>query len=161
MSTKKTKKINRSEVLQRLSDLGRQISTQTVFLHQAIAQSAGLNATDTKCVDLILRCENEHVTAGWLSQQSGLTTGAVTHILDRLEKRHYIERVRDTEDRRRVFIRVKPESFKQLAPKYEAIGAAYKAMLEQFTDEELDLIRNYLEKTSEVSRHEMSKLTAT
>lgn len=154
------KKNSRDKLLRQLWDLGRKMSTQTVFLHQAIAQSAGLNATDTKCVDLILRCENEHVTAGWLSQQSGLTTGAITHILDRLEKRNFIQRVRDTEDRRRIFIRVNPDSLKDLAPKYEAIGAAYMKVLEHYTDKELQFICDYLEKTSELSRQELSKLVA-
>ncbi|HXC34420.1 MAG TPA: MarR family transcriptional regulator [Candidatus Acidoferrales bacterium] len=159
MSTVNLKKKDRHELLRRMWDLGREMSTQTVFLHQAIAQSAGLNATDTKCIDLILRCENEHVTAGWLSQQSGLTTGAITHILDRLEKRRYIRRVRDTHDRRRVFITVNRASLKPLEPKYEAIGNAYVAMLEQFSDDQLQLICDYLEKTSEISRHELSKFT--
>jgi len=159
MSTVNLKKKDRHELLRRMWELGREMSTQTVFLHQAIAQSAGLNATDTKCIDLILRCENEHVTAGWLSQQSGLTTGAITHILDRLEKRRYIRRVRDTQDRRRVFITVNRASLKPLEPKYEAIGNAYVAMLEQFSDDQLQLICDYLEKTSEISRHELSKFT--
>lgn len=153
------KKRERHESLRRMWELGREMSTQTVFLHQAIAQSAGLNATDTKCIDLILRHENERVTAGWLSGQSGLTTGAITHILDRLEKRRYIRRVRDTEDRRRVFIVVNPASLKPLQPKYEAIGNAYMAMLEQFSDAELQLICDCLEKVSEVSRQELSKYT--
>lgn len=150
-----TIKKERHELLRRMWELGREMSTQTVFLHQAIAQSAGLNATDTKCIDLILRHENERVTAGWLSGQSGLTTGAITHILDRLEKRRYIRRVRDTEDRRRVFIVVNPASLKPLQPKYEAIGIAYMAMLEQFGDAELQLICDYLEKTSEVSKEQL------
>ena len=150
-------KNERPELLRRLWDLGREMSTQTVFLHQAIAQSAGLNATDTKCVDLILRSENGRVTAGWLSQQSGLTTGAITHILDRLEKRRYIRRIRDTEDRRRVFIAVNRASLKPLEPKFEAIGKAYMAMLEQFSDADLQLICDYLEKTSEVSKQQLSK----
>jgi DNA-binding MarR family transcriptional regulator len=154
------KKIDRDELLRRLWDLGRQMSTQTVFLHQAIAQSAGLNATDTKCIDLILRCEDEKVTAGWLSQQSGLTTGAITHILDRLEKRGHIQRTRDTEDRRRIFVRVNQKSLKSLTPKYEAIGMAYMKLLEQYSDDELELICGYLEKTSEVSRQELSKFVA-
>lgn len=160
MSTTNQNKTKRGEWLRRLWGLGRQTSTQTVFLHQAIAQTAGLNATDTKCIDLILQREGGQVTAGWLSQQSGLTTGAVTHILDRLEKRRYIRRVRDTEDRRRVFIQVRPKSLKQLAPKYEAIGAAYMAILESFTEKELRVICDYLEKTSEVSKQELSKLVA-
>jgi DNA-binding MarR family transcriptional regulator len=159
MSTANMQKKERHELLRRMWELGREMSTQTVFLHQAIAQSAGLNATDTKCIDLILRCENEHVTAGWLSQQSGLTTGAITHILDRLEKRRYIRRVRDTHDRRRVFIVVNRASLKPLEPKYEAIGNAYMAMLEHFSDADLQLICDYLEKTSEISRRELSRFT--
>lgn len=161
MSTVNLKKKERHELLRRMWELGREMSTQTVFLHQAIAQSAGLNATDTKCIDLILRCQEEQVTAGWLSQQSGLTTGAITHILDRLEKRRYIRRVRDTHDRRRVFIVANRARLKPLEPKYEAIGRAFMAVLEQFSDDELQLICNYLEKTSEISRHELLKLVGT
>ena len=160
MSTANFRKIDRGDLLKRLWELGRQMSTQTVFLHQAIAQSAGLNATDTKCIDLILRCENEYATAGWLSQQSGLTTGAITHILDRLEKHGYLKRVRDTQDRRRVFIEINQKKLKPLTPKYEAIGTAYMKILEEYSDEELNLICNYLEKASEVSKLELAKLVA-
>src|SRR5215469_9975661 len=125
MSSPDVKNLKRRALLNKIWDLGRKMSTQTVFLHQAIAQSFGLNATDTKCLDLILNGPDGSVTAGWLSERTGLTTGAITHILDRLEKRGFIERVRDTEDRRKVFIRVKPESLKPMIPKYEAIGVAY------------------------------------
>src|SRR5580698_4159155 len=144
----KNKKSRRGDLLGRLWQFGRQMSTQTVFLHQAIAQTVGLNATDTKCIDLILQSGEAPVTAGYLSQQSGLTTGAITHILDRLEQRHYIKRVRDTKDRRRVFAVIRPESLRPLIPKYEAIGRAYMKVLEGFSDEELELICRYLEKSS-------------
>src|ERR1700756_1930714 len=110
MSRADSKNFDRNRLLNRLSDLGRIMSTQTVFLHQAIAQSAGLNATDTKCIDLILRGPEGNVTAGWLSDNTGLTTGAITHILDRLEKRRFIERLRDPRDRRKVIVRVRPET---------------------------------------------------
>jgi DNA-binding MarR family transcriptional regulator len=158
MSTAKNKKADREELLRRLWEMGRRMSTQTVFLHQAIAQTFGLNATDTKCIDLILQGGDQPVTPGQLSQQSGLTTGAITHILDRLEKRGYIERVRDTGDRRRVLVRVKPESLKPMYPKYEAIGLAYMKILEDYTDKELEFICQYHERASEVSREELIKL---
>ena len=161
MSTTNIKKKERPELLRRLWDLGREMSTQTVFLHQAIAQSAGLNATDTKCLELILRHEDGRVTAGWLSQQSGMTTGAITHILDRLEKRRYIRRIRDTDDRRRVFVVVNRPKLKPLEPKYEAIGNAYMTMLEEFSDVDLELICDYLEKTSAVSKQQLSKFVGT
>ena len=148
----------RRELLDRLWDLGRIMSTQTVFLHQAIAQSVGLNATDTKCVDLILRGPSGSVTAGGLSEATGLTTGAITHILDRLEKRGFVERVRDTRDRRKVFVRVRPETLAPLTPKYEAIGNAYMKMVEQYSDKELQLICEYMEKASEISERELAGL---
>jgi DNA-binding MarR family transcriptional regulator len=160
MSTPTANESTRRELLKKLWELGRKMSTQTVFLHQAIAQSVGLNATDTKCIDLILRGPCGSVTAGWLSDTTGLTTGAITHILDRLEKRQFIERVRDTRDRRKVFIRVRPESLEPLIPKYEAMGKSYMSLVEQYGDEELQLICDYLEKTSEVSERELASMIA-
>jgi MarR family transcriptional regulator, organic hydroperoxide resistance regulator len=158
MST--SKKPKRREVLTRLSDLGRIVSTQTVFLHQAIAQTVGLNATDTKCLDLILRGPDNAVTAGWLANMTGLTTGAITHILDRLERQRFVERVRDTQDRRKVFVRVREESLEILLPKYEAVGKAYMALLEHYSDKELQLICHYMEKTSKVSESELARVIA-
>jgi len=151
-------KSKRRELLNKIRDLGRKVSTQTVFLHQAIAQSFGLNATDTKCIDLILGDADGSVTAGWLSDRTGLTTGAVTHILDRLEKRGFIARVRDTRDRRKVFIRVRAGSLKPLIPKYEAVGKAYVSLAEQYEDQKLELICEYLERTCEISERELAKV---
>jgi DNA-binding MarR family transcriptional regulator len=152
------KKSKRSELLDKLWDLGRKMSTQTVFIHQAIAQTVGLNATDTKCIDLILRRPNGTVTAGSLSEMTGLTTGAITHILDRLERRKFVERVRDTQDRRKVMVRVRPESLEPLVPKYEAIGRAHLSFVERYSDQQLQLICEYMEKASEISQRELTKL---
>jgi DNA-binding MarR family transcriptional regulator len=151
---------DRAALLEKLWALGRTMSTQTVFLHQAIAQTIGLNATDTKCVDLILQSRDGALTAGQLSDMSGLTSGAITHILDRLEKRNFIERRRDTADRRKVYVRVRLESIASVIPRYEAIGQAYLALAEQYDDEDLRLICDYLEKTSAMSQCELAKLTA-
>jgi len=160
MSTRILKKRTRRELLTRLWDLGREMSTQTVFLHQAIAQTVGLNATDTKCMDLILRGPENSVTAGWLAEMTGLTTGAITHILDRLERRGFIARVRDTEDRRKVFVRARPASIEPLVPKFEAIGKAYLRLVEEYSDRDLQLICEYLEKTSELSRGELARVVS-
>ncbi len=65
------------------------------------------------------------MTAGRLSELTGLTTGAITHILDRLEKSGFIERVRDSDDRRKVFARSRPEALAPLVAKHQALGKAY------------------------------------
>jgi DNA-binding MarR family transcriptional regulator len=160
VSSPKPGKSQRRQLLDQLWNLGRKMSTQTVFLHQAIAQSFGLNATDTKCVDLILSGPKGSVTAGWLSERTGLTTGAITHILDRLERRGFIERVRDTGDRRKVFVRVRPESLEPLIPKFEAIGKAFMSLAEQYDTRELELICEYLERTSEMSERQLAGIIA-
>jgi DNA-binding MarR family transcriptional regulator len=156
-----SKSTRRAELLRKLSDLGRKIITQTVFLHQAIAQSVGLNATDTKCVDIILSDPQGAMTAGRISELTGLTTGAVTHILDRLEKRGFVERVRDTADRRRVFVRVRAASLKPVLPKYEAIGKAFMGVAEGYKDEDLALLCGYMEKTLETAQNLMADMIAT
>jgi len=149
----------RQDLLRRLWDLGRQQSTQTVFLHQALAQQAGLNATDTKCVDLIVM-HPEGVTPGWIADRSGLTTGAVTHIIDRLERRGIVERQRDTEDRRKVLVRVRLESLAPLAPEYERIGHAFTRVLDDYTDDEIRLITRYSEDVARVSTAELARIVA-
>lgn len=158
MSRTESGKSLRARLLNQLWDLGRVVSTDTVFLHQAIAQSVGLNATDTKCVDLILRAAEGGVTAGWLSERTGLTTGAITHILDRLEKRKFIVRERDPEDRRKVTVRVRPESLAPLVPKYEAVGRAHLKLAEQYSDKELELICDYFEKSAAISEAELARV---
>lgn len=153
-------KMKRRELLRRLDGLGRRISTQTVFLHQAIAQTAGLNATDTKCLDLVLSAPAGSMTAGRLSEATGLTTGAITHILDRLEKGRFIERVRDSVDRRKVFIRVRPESLEPLIPEYEQVGRAFTSLADQYDDEGLELICGYMEKASQIAERELARMTS-
>ena len=160
MSSPTSKKTRRRELLNRLWDLGRITSTQTVFLHQAIAQSVGLNATDTKCIDLILSHPEGSMTAGSLSGMTGLTTGAITHILDRLERRRFIDRVRHRRDRRKVFIRVRPHSLEPLIPKYEGIGKAYMSFAERYDNKGLELICDYLERASEASNRELANMIA-
>jgi len=143
-----SKTAKKSEMLRRLGDLARKFSTQTVLLHEALAQTVGLNATDTRCLSLIWFHPEGVVTAGWLSDLTGLTTGAITHILDRLEKKGFIERVRDTGDRRKVFVRLRAENFEPLLSRYEALGKSYMKVVEHYSDRELMLILGYLEKMS-------------
>jgi DNA-binding MarR family transcriptional regulator len=89
---------------------------------------------------------------------TGLTTGAITHILDRLERRQIIERVRDTRDRRRIFVRVKLQSLEPLMPQYEAIGKAFTDLADQYSDKELQLICDYMEKASAVAQQQLANL---
>ena len=83
--------------------LGREFSTSLVLFQEAIAARLGLNATDYRCLDVILR--KGQMTAKALAEEARLTTGAITGIVDHLEKAGYVERLGNPVDRRSVIIR--------------------------------------------------------
>src|SRR4051794_19089751 len=95
------KKIDKQTV-QAIRDLGRQFSDATILMHEAIAGKAGLSGTDHKYVGILMR--DGAMTAGELSKLTGLTTGAVTGLIDRLELKKLVKRQFDKEDRRKILI---------------------------------------------------------
>src|SRR5215813_7862986 len=92
----------RAEVLAALMTEFRQLSAATILFHQAVADRLGMNVTDHKCADILER--HGPLTAGELAERTGLTTGAITGVIDRLEKTGFVRRAEDPGDRRRVII---------------------------------------------------------
>jgi DNA-binding MarR family transcriptional regulator len=133
----KSKKVLIGELL--LS--GREMSARIILFHQAIASRFGLNATDYKCMD-IAKYEAA-VTAGRLAELTGLTTGAITAALDRLERAGFVQRERDAADRRRVVVRALPAAQEKLAPFFAELGGAMTRLHEKYTSDELALILDY------------------
>ena len=87
--------------------LGNALSTAVVLYHEAIADRLGLSATEWKCLGLLRK--SGPITAGRLAELTGLTTGAITGIVDRLERAGRARRASDPHDRRRVIIEVIPD----------------------------------------------------
>jgi DNA-binding MarR family transcriptional regulator len=90
------------DLYEELSQAVQRAGTLTVLHTNAVAHRVGISATEFEAMDIISR--NQPITAGQLAEECGLTTGAVTGILDRLERGKFVCRRRDPEDRRRVFI---------------------------------------------------------
>jgi DNA-binding MarR family transcriptional regulator len=153
-------KKSRQELLQRLGkDLGHELSTNNVFLHELVARKLGLNATDTRSLDLITRAGDSEFTAGDLGRATGLTTGAITGILDRLESAGYVERIRDANDRRRVIVRARVEAAGRVARLYEGLGAAMTKLVSGYSTAELQLISGFLERNLEILKEEIARLS--
>ena len=149
----------RQDLLKRVGmELGREISAQTVFFHELAARKLGLNATDTRCLDLIARSGGAQVTAGDLGRATGLTTGAVTGILDRLEKAGMVERWRDPADRRKVVVRPKPEAARRVGALYDKLGAAMMKLASSYQTDELELIDDFLERSLAVLKEQVESL---
>jgi DNA-binding MarR family transcriptional regulator len=81
---------------------GRDFSTSVVLFQEALASKLGLNATDYRCLELIIR--KDPMTAKALAEEVRLTTGAITGIVDHLEKAGYVERLENPKDRRSIII---------------------------------------------------------
>lgn len=92
-------------------ELGRELSARTLMFHAAIAERVGLSATEHKALDLLSRSGS--LTAGQLAEVTGLTTGAITGLIDRLEKVGFVRRERDSSDRRKVVIHPVIEKIEQ------------------------------------------------
>ena len=158
MRSKSTR--TRQELLRRVGmELGRELSAQTVFFHEGVARRVGLNATDTRCLDLIARSGSAQVTAGDLGKATGLTTGAVTGILDRLEQAGMVERVRDSSDRRKVFVRPKPEALGRVGALYDGLGTAMMKLASGYQTSELELIDGFLERNLALLSEQIANLS--
>src|SRR3989440_9212563 len=94
--------MDRGELIDRLQEVLRDNGSRGMLLHQAVAERYGLNPTDLKCLDLARSEEN--LTAGRLAEITGMSTSAITAVLDRMERAGFLERVRDPRDRRRVIV---------------------------------------------------------
>ncbi len=139
-------------------ELGREMSAQTVFFHEAIARRIDLNATDTRCLTLIGSAGGK-LTAGDLGRATGLTTGAITGIIDRLENAGLVERERDASDRRKVFVRAKPAAMQRVAPLYGKLGTAMMKLASSYTTEELKLIHDFMERSLSIMKAQIADLS--
>lgn len=130
-------------MLERLGDASRNYQLATDLFDETTATFLGVNRTDGRCLDIIDR--HGKVSAGQLANESGLTTGAVTAVIDRLERAGYVERVRDELDRRKVWVACTPELkaiIDQIFGFYEALG---EALAHRFSDSQVAAILAFLD----------------
>ncbi len=127
----------------------RELSTETVLFHARIAEMLGLNPTDHKSLDVLVRFGP--ITAGQLAERTGLTTGAITGIVDRLEKAGYARRVRDPNDRRRVIVETLPEAMEKITPLFASIYQASLELFSRYSDDELTLFHRFVSQLQELT----------
>jgi DNA-binding MarR family transcriptional regulator len=148
----------REEIIQAIIEKRREMSTETIMFHQGVADQLGLHITDHKCLDLIR--QYGAMPAGRLAELTGLTTGAVTGIIDRLEEAGYVRRANDPKDRRRTII--EPVRNKKWERNVEAIFIPFhermRKLLSSYSDSELAFLLDVLTKTVELTREESKKL---
>lgn len=139
------------------ADLGWELSTAVVLFHEAIARRLGLSAVDHKALGLITRAGS--LTAGELAQQTGLSPGAVTGLIDRLEDVGYVQRQRDPADRRRVAITPVPGRRPDLSEIFADLTEAMNAVIDKYDDRQALAIHDYVVNTIAVLKEQTRRLS--
>jgi DNA-binding MarR family transcriptional regulator len=144
-------------LIERFAALGRQLSQATVLFHAQIAEHVGLSATDHKCLDLAVQAERP-LTAGQIAELSGLSTGAVTGVIDRLERAGFVRRVRDPHDRRKVLVEVSKPSLSRYGDAYDGLWSAIDRTISDYTEDELKAIERWVTSMVAMLRGEAQRL---
>jgi DNA-binding MarR family transcriptional regulator len=148
---------NRSEQLAALGDEFRQLATATVLFHQAIADRLGMHVTDQRCLDILSR--TGPITAGELAHRTGLTTGAITGVIDRLEKAGFVRRAKDKADRRRVVIEPVVERIeKEIAPLFKSIASLMGDLCDHYSTQQLAIIRDFIARVHQGAYKQIQRL---
>ena len=144
-----------------LSEAIQRAGTLKVLHTNAVASRIGLSATEFEAMDIITRYQP--MTAGKLADYCGLTTGAITGLVDRLERAGFVERERDSQDRRRVYI--KPieiaERNEKVCELYTPIAQAFRTLTAQYTPEQTQLLIDLHSQLNEVTEKAISELRKT
>src|ERR1700712_5588925 len=98
----------------------RRLTRSSLMLQHIIAGNMGLQATEAECIDFLQ--EMGPSTAGALAKATRLTTGAITNVIDRLEKTGFVKRSADPKDRRKVIVSFIPANHKKAKLHYAALA---------------------------------------
>ncbi len=144
--------------LRELEEAIRRTTAQGTLYGQTVADIAGVSGSDLDCMDFLIL--EGRLTAGRLAELTGLTTGAITGVVDRLEKAGYVRRERDETDRRKVFIATVPERIAEIGRLYVPMQETMHRQWSSYSDSELDFLlrfatesyKNALEATEALKR---------
>ncbi|MFK4731330.1 MarR family transcriptional regulator [Agromyces mediolanus] len=149
---------SRARAIAEHAEAMRGFMAHAVLFQDAVARSAGLNGTDLQALGLLL--SEGPATPGELAQRTGLTAGgAITTMLDRLERSGFVTRSRDEADRRRVLVAALPEAiFAAVGPVYGGVADRWNDYLDTLSEEQIRFATEFLERAAAFNRDETERL---
>lgn len=148
------------DLVTRIRNLNQLHSYTSIQMHETVGRKAGLTGTDHKYLGFLI--QRGQMTAGELAQLTGLTTGAVTGLIDRFEKKNLVNRQFAKDDRRKVIIEPITENIMALLePLYREFRADSEKLIASFSDEEARVIETYFLKAIDLMNETTHKLNNT
>jgi DNA-binding MarR family transcriptional regulator len=149
--------LDRDGLIAALGAALREVSGLGVLYSHAVAARLGLAPTDLECLGYLT---DGPITAGALAEATRLTTGAITGVVDRLERAGFAARQSDPSDRRRVLVRLTPAAADRLGPLYAPMERAALSALEGYSAAELSLLLGFLQRSRDAALAAMAELRA-
>jgi DNA-binding MarR family transcriptional regulator len=147
---------DRRRLFEELNRETRMSSSLTVLFSQAVAEHLGVHSTDVETLDLLHLIGP--MTAGRLAEITGLSTGATTRLIDRMERAGFAHRLADPDDRRRVIVEWSAESAARIMPLFLPLGQRMGELWDSYSDTDLTLVLDFLRKTNQILAEENQRL---
>src|SRR5258708_17827950 len=148
----------RAQVLGELAQEFRQFNGLGASFFRAAAARVGMTVTDMQVIDILDMTGPS--TAGQLGDLTGLTTGAITGMLNRLEEAELVRRERDPNDGRRVIVRLArgKDERHEIGPVFDSLGKAWDEMAAHYDDEQRAFLLVFLQRSNALARQEIARL---
>ncbi len=147
---------SRAELIARLqADVAETVS-DGVALQEALADRLGLTISDLRAITLLMR--KGTVSTSELAAAAGLTSGAATRMVDRLEKANWVERFMDARDRRRVLVVMKKTRRGEIGELYAEMSHSWMSALADKSEAELETVLEIFDRMRGVAREQAQAL---
>jgi DNA-binding MarR family transcriptional regulator len=148
--------ISKKDLMASCASLGREYSAESIAFRSKIADSADLTALEMECLDFIVR--NGSANAGELVEVSGLTSGAITGLIRRLEARNYVSRREDQTDKRKTIVAPNLGKLRKIGKAYEKFGKKGSELLASFSEAELTVLARYFKGMIAIYQDQLEEL---
>ena len=154
----KPHRMSKAHLVEEVVRGGREFSTGTVLFHQAVGQMLGVNVTDMKCLDRMTL--KGTVSPRELAELTGLSSGATTAVIDRLERAGMVQRRPHPTDRRGTTLVLTEEAQRKLPRLFASLGQAMTRLVSSYSRSELEVLTDFFDRVSLLWREERQKLRA-
>jgi DNA-binding MarR family transcriptional regulator len=152
---------SRAQLLTAFGRAHRRLVAEMVMFNQTVAERLGLNVTELQCVNFIdIVGADGKLTAGQLAELAGISTGAMTRLIDRLERAGYVRRERPPEDRRRVVVHIVPERGKEIGRLYGSFRISWEEAMADYSDDQIAFLLRHSERAGKLLTAHMRRLLA-
>jgi DNA-binding MarR family transcriptional regulator len=136
----------------------RNLVSRSVLFQQAVADRLKVSVLDLNCLGALV--QRGPMTAGQLAEENGVTTGAITGVIDRLENAGFVRRDKDPKDRRRVIVTPLPNLEAQIFPLFEGLATSLVQLSEKYGEDELRTVVEFMRGAAPLTQEETAKLRA-